>query len=124
MTESTANATLGAKRPVKTPIWLGWTIAVIFGLFFAFDFWEALGNFIGMSLGASQLGVGLNGKGYAVLIVGLLVPLLCFVAALLVSRRANPLVKVAVFLIALCVSAAISLDVSLVFDPNTFFNLS
>lgn len=120
MTDATPKATLGGKPAAraKTPAWLGWVIAVLFGLFFAFDFWEALGNFIGLSQYAGLIDTTLNTTGYVAMVIGLLIPILCFVVALIASRRSNPLAKFAIFLIALCVCAALSLDVQLIFDPS------
>ncbi|NQX12901.1 hypothetical protein HQQ80_14800 [Microbacteriaceae bacterium VKM Ac-2855] len=109
-------------KPATSP-WLGWTIAIVFGLFFAYDFWEALGNLIGLANVAASLSTRFSATGWVVLVGGLILPILCFLAALVFSRRMSPFAKLAVFVVALCASAVLALDVQLVFGLSSLLVL-
>ena len=67
------------RRGTATPLWLAITIAVVFGVFYAYDVWEAVGNLVGLNLQAGALGVALTGFGWALLVAG--------------ARRAAPRVR-------------------------------
>ena len=56
----------------RTPFWLELTLAIVFGLFYAYDAWEAVGNLIGMAQVASALETTINGIGWLVLIAAIL----------------------------------------------------
>lgn len=105
-----------AARP-RTPQWLALVIAVLFGLFFAYDVWEALGNLIGMLSLAGNLGVGLSALGWVVLIGALLLPLLLFTLAFWLGVKRGPVQQIALYLAALAVSAVLYLDIYTVFGP-------
>lgn len=69
--------------PVSTPAtgrpgWLSWSVAVLFGLFFAYDVFEAVGNLVGIVGTASGLAVPVLPLGWVVLIGGLLLPIVAF----------------------------------------------
>lgn len=103
-------------RP-RTPQWLALVIAVVFGLFFAYDAWEALGNLIGMLSFAGNLGVSLTALGWVVLIGALLLPILLFGLAFWLGMRRGPVPQIALYLAALAVSAVLYLDIYTVFGP-------
>ena len=88
---------LAVARPA-TPLWLAITIAVLFGVFYAYDVWEAVGNLVGMNVTAGELGVAITGTGWALLLAGIAVPLLVFGAAFWLGRRRSPLVQVVLYL--------------------------
>ena len=67
---------------------------MLFGVFYAYDVWEAVGNLVGLNIQAAALGVPLTGWGVALLVVALLVPFLAFGVALWLGRRRGPLVQV------------------------------
>ncbi|MEF3405344.1 hypothetical protein [Agromyces sp. CCNWLW203] len=88
----------GSVARSATPFWLAITIAVLFGVFYAYDVWEAVGNLVGMNVTAGELGVAITGAGWALLLAGIAVPLLVFGAAFWLGRRRSPLVQVVLYL--------------------------
>ena len=111
--EADATATV---RPA-TPRWLVMTIAVVFGVLYAYDVWEAVGNLVGLNLQAGALGVPLSGLGLTLLIAALIVPFLVFGVAFWLGRRRTPLAQVLLFL------AGYALVQALAFDAAVFFGL-
>lgn len=107
-----ASATGRARR---TPQWLFVTIAVIFGLFFAYDVWEAVSNLVGLNIAAQSLDTQLSGFGWAVLIVGVLMPAIVYAIAFWLGRTRGPGAQASLLLIGLCVVAVLSLDIHVVF---------
>ena len=89
-------------------------IAVLLGLLFAWDVWEAIGNLVGLRTYAATLGTDLNATGWTVLVLGLVLPVVCFAAALVLGRRRGLLARAGLLVAGLCLSAALSLDVQLV----------
>ncbi|PPG62110.1 hypothetical protein C5C27_07775 [Rathayibacter sp. AY2B7] len=126
MTDST-RATLGGTGRRDRPgrrLAVSVLVAVVFALFFAWDVWEAVGNLIGLRSYAASLGTDLNPTGWAVLLLGLVLPVACFVAAVLLGRRRGLPVRVGLLAAALCLSAALSLDVQLVLGVESLVSLS
>lgn len=81
-----------------TPLWLAVTIAVLFGVLYAYDVWEAVGNLVGLNLQAGSLGIALSGLGLTLLIVALVLPFLVFGVAFWLGHRRGPLQQVVLFL--------------------------
>ncbi len=108
-------------KRTRTPQWLAMVIAGFFALFFAYDVWEALGNLVGLLSIANELGLGLSGFGWAVLIAAMLLPIALFGAAFWAGFRRGPLQQLGLYLAALAVSAALYLDIYTVFGPVTLF---
>ena len=102
-------------RPA-TPLWLAITIAVAFGVFYAYDVWEAVGNLVGMNIYADGLGIALTGAGWALLVVGVALPLLVFGTALWLGRRRGPLAQVVLFLVGFALVQVLSADVTSFFE--------
>ncbi|MDR6907672.1 glucan phosphoethanolaminetransferase (alkaline phosphatase superfamily) [Agromyces sp. 3263] len=101
----------------STPRWLAMTIAVVFGVLYAYDVWEAVGNLVGLNLQAGALGVPLSALGLTLLIAALIVPFLVFGVAFWLGRRRAPLAQVLLFL------AGYALVQALAFDAAVFFGL-
>ena len=97
-------------RP-RTPLWLAVTLAVLFGLFYAYDVFEALGNLIGISDFANQLDASINGFGWVLLVLGLVLPLVLFAIAFSLGRNRGPLAQIAFYAVGLGLSAVLSLDI-------------
>jgi hypothetical protein len=108
--------TAARPRPV-TPLWLAVTIAVLFGVFYAYDVWEAVRDLVGMSLLVGDLGVSLMGWGLALLIAALVVPIVVFGLAFWLGYRRGPLEQVVIFL------AGYALVQVLTADFGAFFEL-
>lgn len=104
-----------ARRPHRTPFWLTVTLAVIFGLFYAYDAWEGVGNLVGLNLAAQSLGTQLSGFGWSVLIVGVVMPVIVYAIAFWLGRARGAAVQALLLFVGLCVVAALSLDIFAVF---------
>ncbi|MGW4930927.1 hypothetical protein ACWEOH_17460 [Agromyces sp. NPDC004153] len=106
MTEASVPADAGAAASADevdaprsaTPFWLAVTIAVLFGVLYAYDVWEAVGNLVGLNLQAGSLGIALSGLGLTLLIVALVLPFLLFGVAFWLGHRRGPLQQVVLFL--------------------------
>jgi hypothetical protein len=108
------------EAPVRrTPFWLEITLAIAFGLFFAYDAWEAVGNLVGIADLAGTLDTSISGLGWVVLIAAILLPVLLFAAAFLLGRRRSAVVQAALYLAGLAVSAALYLDILLMFGVGS-----
>ena len=92
------------------PAWLTLTLAILFGLLFAYDVWEAVGNLAGVSIIASGLETSINAVGWVVLLVGILLPVAVFAGAFWLGRRRDVLAQVLLYLAGLGTVAALSLS--------------
>ena len=99
-----------------TPLWLAITIAVLFGVFYAYDVWEAVGNVVGMNVYANGLGISLTGAGWALLVTGVALPILVFGAAFWFGRRRGPLAQVVLLLAGYALVQVLAADVSALFE--------
>jgi len=90
--------------------WISITVAVLFGLVFAYYLWVALSDLLAFP---EQLftGTKLIDKPWALLIVNLAVPVLAYFGALLLGRRRNVFVKAVFFAIGLTIVSVVSLDI-------------
>jgi hypothetical protein len=102
-------------RPA-TPLWLAITITVVFGMFYAYDVWEAVGNLVGMNIYADGLGIALTGAGWALLVAGIALPLLVFGIAFWLGRRRGPLAQVVLLLVGFALVQVLAADVASFFE--------
>jgi hypothetical protein len=93
------------------PFWLQVSLAVLFGLFYAYDVWEAVGNLVGLTQTAAALDATLTGATWAVLLIAIVLPIALFALAFTLGRRRGALMQAALYLLGLAVSAAWSLDI-------------
>jgi len=114
-TGSTATGADEAPARPATPLWLAISIAVAFGIFYAYDVWEALGNLVGLSITANELGVAITGVGWALLVIGIAAPLLVFGTAFWLGRRRGPLAQLVLFLAGFALVQVLAADVSAFF---------
>jgi len=103
------------RSPRRTPHWLALTLAIVFGLFYAYDVWEAIGNIVGVSLAAQSLDTTLSGFGWVVLLWGMAMPAVVFAVAFWMGRRRAAAVQALLYLVGLTVVAALSLDLFVLF---------
>lgn len=111
----TTSETPAATTPARSPLWLTVTLAILFGLFYAYDAWEAVGNLVGVGVVASGLSTSINALGWVVLLGGILLPVAVFVAAYWLGRRRDPLAQVLLYLAGLGAVAALSLSLLALF---------
>lgn len=127
MTEASVPADAGAEASADTtdassaarsatPFWLAVTIAVLFGVLYAYDVWEAVGNLVGLNVQAASLGISLTGFGVTLLVVTLVVPFVVFGLAFWLGRRRGPLQQVVLFLVGYALVQALTLDFTALFD--------
>ena len=90
-----------------------WAILGFFGLLFAYDVWEAIGNFIGIYAQGLPFGMVLTASGWVILLLAVVAPIILYVLATVLTRKKSAGVALAIFVIGLTVSAVISLDITL-----------
>ncbi|MCU1556081.1 MAG: hypothetical protein JWN09_76 [Microbacteriaceae bacterium] len=96
--------------------WLGLTIAILFGLFYAYDLFEAIsnvavlpGDITAENTVRAAVGLGAANIPWAILIADLLISPVVYVAAFLLGRRRSVFIKIVCFFVGLSVVAAVSL---------------
>ena len=95
--------------------WLSLTVAALFGLFYAYDLWEAIENAIELPKLYEQLeavGLGAGEVPWVLIWVGIAVAPLAYGGAFLLGRRHNVFGKALIFLVGLVLVAALSLSIN------------
>lgn len=113
---TTGTAAITPDAPRRAPLWLTVTIASAFGLFYAYDLWEAVGNLVGLNIAAGDLDTSLSGSGWAVLIIGVLIPVVVYGLAFWLGRRRSVGVQALLYVTGLCLVAVLSLDIYVMFS--------
>jgi hypothetical protein len=119
--EPAAGTAAPAASARRVPFALELVLAVLFGLFYAYDAWEAVGNLVGLSQYASALETSITALGWVVLIGAILLPVGLFALAFVLGRRRSLLMRVAFYLAGLAVSAVLYLDIVLLLGPGALF---
>lgn len=101
-----------------------WIFIGIFALFFAYDVWEGIGNFLGIQAQSLSLGIGISPFGWAAIVIGILAPIALFLGALLVTRKKSGGPTLAIFFVALTISAVIGVDLALGTNAFLVFSVS
>jgi len=104
MTERIEDAAASTRR---TPTWLTVTIAGFLGLFYAYAVWNALAFLISQATGP----LGLNGYGWFVLILPVILPFVVFGAAFALGYRRPAHQLLLAMLTGLAVVAVFWLDI-------------
>jgi hypothetical protein len=105
---SDAAAAPTESRAHSLPLWLEVGLAVVFGLFYAYDVWEVVESIVQIT----AIGLTLTAGGWAVMIAALIAPIACFAVVFALGRRYGLLVRVALYVTGLCVSAVLFLSLS------------
>lgn len=99
--------------------WLTVVIMIAFGLFYAYDLFEALSNLVGVPAQIAEFNKFLIENDvepqpvpWAVLVANLLLPPIAYAAAWLLGRGRGVLVQVLLFTLGLAVVAALSLTLT------------
>ena len=95
---------LAPKKPISV---LTLIIAAVFGLLFAYFVYQAIANLIELPKSYAAIGLA-DSVPWAVLVIGLLIPIVLYVVAFAVALRRNVLNKAIIFLMALVTVAAFS----------------
>lgn len=116
MTEIHAGATTIPRR--ARPGWLGLTVAILFGLFYAYDLFEAISNVVGVT---SQINTYNQARAvvklapvpipWVWLVIDVLLPPVVYSLACVIARRRSTLLRALVFLVGLTMVAAATLSV-------------
>lgn len=104
-----------AHRSRPTPLWVTLGLAVVFGLFYAWDIWEAVGNLVGLSITAAELDTSLSAFGWTILVAAVVMPAVVFALALWLGRRRSAGIRALLLVAGLCLSAVLSLDLYVAF---------
>ena len=98
-------------RSRRTPGWLAASIAIVFGLFYAYTAWAGLGNLVGLNNTAQSLDTSLSGFGWGLLLAGVILPIAVFAVAFWLGRRREAGPQALILLAGLCLVSAFSLDI-------------
>lgn len=99
-----------------------WVVAAVFALFFAYDVWEGIGNFIGVVTQSLSLGIGLSAFGWFAVVFGIVAPVALFFGALWVTRKLTLGPALVIYIVALSISAVVGVDLAL--GTNAFLIFS
>lgn len=91
--------------------WLSLVVAFLFALLFAYDLWEAVGNMVSLPAVYDAFGYGSENVPWWLLWIGVLIPVVVFVAAFIGGRRRSVVAKAVIFFVGLAVVAGLSLGV-------------
>lgn len=105
----TTSETNGRTRSARS--WLGIAIAVAFGLFYAWDLWEAVSNIVALPSLYDAIGIGSERVPWWLLVIGILIPPAVYVVAFALGRRRGIPGRALLLLVGLAVTAALSLSV-------------
>jgi hypothetical protein len=102
----------GAKATEKARIgWLGLAIAAFFGLYYAYDVWAAVATIVALPGAYVEQGLQQSDVPWWLLVIGLLVPIVAYVAAFVISLRMNIAAKAVIFILGIAVTSALSLSI-------------
>ncbi|MFC4223203.1 hypothetical protein [Lysinibacter cavernae] len=129
MSESTsalgANLNPGNTTPEKRRITprgvLVWTISGFFALFFAYNVFSGIGNVIGITGYAAALDAGISASGWAILIGGVVLPIVVFGLCVFLGRRRSLGLRALILFTGLAVVAVITVDILHRFRLGAFF---
>ncbi len=107
MTETTVPAETPAHR---MPVWLLGTIMGVFGLFYAYAVWNAIGNLVQTVQFFGDAGRPLNAFGWALWIFAILFPVIVYVLAFWLAHRRHAGHAVLIMLTGLGLVAVFWLD--------------
>ena len=96
--------------------WGATTLAVVFGLLYAYDVWEGLDWLVLNVQGAASLDTTVTGTGWASLILVVLAPVLLFVAAFLIARRRAFFLQVLIYVAGWAAASALYLSIVTLFS--------
>lgn len=97
-------------------------VIVIAGLLLAYDVWEGFGNFTGIQQQRLQLGLNLTAVGWASTALLIFLPVVLYVATIIVTRKMTMPLLALSFGLAVAVSALISLDIVLAVPVTAIFD--
>lgn len=100
---SAADPTEARAPRAAQPLWLQVALAVLFGLFYAYDVWEVVESLVQIL----SLGLSFTAAGWVIMVVAMLAPLGLFAVAFAIGRSRSVLIAVLAYLAGLAVSGAL-----------------
>ena len=108
-------------RVLKKTGWLVWTIGALVAVLYGYAVVAAVGNLIGIPGIASALGLGVTAAGWAWLSLGVVLPILIFLTALLMGLKRPGWAKIVLLATGLCVVAVFQIDILHIVPQSSFF---
>lgn len=105
-------------------MWLLGTIMGLFGLFYAYAVWNAIGNLVAAVQAAGEVGLSLNALGWTLWIFAIAFPIIVYVFAFWLSHRRHAGHAVLIMLAGLGLIAVFWLDLVAYTALNTASLLS
>lgn len=90
--------------------WLRILLLVVFAIAFGYEVWDAVANLITFQNFAAALGGSVSVRGWAIAIAAIVLPVIGYVAAWLLSRRCGAIAFALTFVAALAATSAITLS--------------
>lgn len=109
---------------MKTRAWPDWILVGFFGLFFAYDIWEGIGNFIGVQYTRLTFGFELTLLGWLAIFAGILIPLALFLIGIVVTRGMSLPQTIFVFVLLLVVSSVVGADLTLGLNEALLYSVN
>lgn len=100
---------------------VAWIIGVVITGLYAYAVYAAIGNLVLLPDMGNQLGLSVTAPGWIWLYVGLLLPVIAYVLALVLARGCRAAVRNTVLFAGLCAAAAIQLEIMVLVPQHTFF---
>jgi len=110
-TEPTAFAPAPVSRGAQVKRGMHVAVAGLFGIFYAYYLWDAIRSLIELPAAYEAAGLTRDDAPWSLLILGLILPVVTFVGALIVARHRNVAIQALIFLAGLGALSALSLGV-------------
>lgn len=99
----------------------GWAAFAVLTALYVYMVVAAVGNLTQLPQMAAQLGLAVNAIGWFWMWLGVALPVVGYVVALLAGRRHQGGSRLLILVTALAVVAALQLEISIVVPPTSFF---
>lgn len=86
-------------------------VAVVFGLFYAYFLFDAIRSLVELPAQYEQVGLGRENAPWSLLVTGVIIPVVVFLAALIVGRRRSVGSQAIIYLVGLGAVACLGLGV-------------
>jgi len=94
--------------PRRAPVWLSWTVTIVFAVLYTYPLWVGIGNAVGYPQTIwEHYHLGINPGGWALLVAGVLTAPAVFGCCLLLGRSRGILARVLIYAAGLCVVSAV-----------------
>jgi hypothetical protein len=111
-TPGTSSApTTHLSRTARVRRWIHIAVAAIFGIVYAYYLWDAIRSLIELPAAYELAGLSRDDAPWSLLVLGIILPIVTFVGALIVGRGRNPLEFALILLTGLGALAVLNLGV-------------